>query len=175
MDPITICMSISTESLHAFHKQPQPPPNPQLHKEGRRITKYWRPKKKCNALEYSHQRVPFNFYKCTQEYLNAQYEQISLPRRTKELTYRNKQIISHKGENFCLFTSHRTRAVLPSITFKTWPRVWLGIINPSTPGTCSGTRVSIIWEMLSTKESLVISNKDDMPTDLSRKLYLWTK
>lgn len=72
------------------------------------------------------------------------------------------------------FTSHRTRAVFVPINFKICPRVLLGISRPSTPGICNGTRVSTIWDAASTRESLVISNKDEMPTDLSRKVYLFT-
>ena len=76
--------------------------------------------------------------------------------------------------NVAPLTSHRTRAVFAPINFKICPRVLLGISRPSIPGICNGTRVSTIWDVASTKESLVISNKDEMPTDLSRKLYLLT-
>jgi hypothetical protein len=48
------------------------------------------------------------------------------------------------------------------------------MIKLSAPGTCSGNWVSTAWEALSTRDSLVISNKEDIPTYLSRKLYLLT-
>lgn len=73
---------------------------------------------------------------------------------------------------FGQLTSHRTRAVLSPTTFKIWPRVPAGINKPSIPGTRTACRASTIWATSSGCESLLISNKDDIPTDLSRKLYL---
>lgn len=70
------------------------------------------------------------------------------------------------------FTSHRTRAVFSPTTFKTSPRVPAGTNKPSIPGTCTGCCATTIWLALAACESLLISNKDDIPTDLSRKEYL---
>lgn len=72
-------------------------------------------------------------------------------------------------------TSHRTRPVFSLIILRILPRVLLGITKPSRPGICNGREVSAIWEASSVGESLVISNKVDTPTDLSRKLYLRKK
>ena len=71
-----------------------------------------------------------------------------------------------------LLTSQRTRTVFPPTTFKTCPRVLQGIKSPSIPGTSNGSWVSTNSGMRSTEVLLLISNKDDIPTDLSRKLNL---
>lgn len=80
----------------------------------------------------------------------------------------NQSILTIFGQ----FTSHRTSAVFSPTTFKTRPRVPDGTNKPSIPGTCTACRVSRMWWPSSAGKSLLISNKDDIPTDLSRKVYL---
>ena len=90
------------------------------------------------------------------------------------LEWKNKEINKADHSVNDPITSHRTRAVFGLTNFRICPRLLLGISKPSIPGTCNGMRVSTIWDIESTKELSLISNKEETPTDLSRKLYLVT-
>lgn len=83
------------------------------------------------------------------------------------------QLLISQSYKWMSFTCHRTRTVFPSIIFKTWPRVWLGIISTSKPGNAYGREISTIFGQSSAEDKPGILNKDVTPHILSKKLYLF--